>query len=179
MCIRDSYEDGHALEAYFVELIDTAEHRIEIVNPYLNLTPDIAQAFDRALARGVKIDVVGRIDLKGDIGGRFLTALNKLFVEKYGDRINIREFKAPDVVLHSKIMMIDERLVAISSVNLNNRSFFHDSENGMVVLDPAFYRRMKPVYDDYLAHSRPVATNVTIGWAYRLLFSDSWVKEAF
>ncbi|TPL47437.1 phosphatidylserine/phosphatidylglycerophosphate/cardiolipin synthase family protein [Mesorhizobium sp. B2-4-6] len=173
------YEDGHALEAYFVELIDTAEHRIEIVNPYLNLTPDIARAIDRALARGVKIDVVGRIDLKGDIGGRFLTALNKLFVEKYGDRIDIREFKAPDVVLHSKIMMIDERLVAISSVNLNNRSFFHDSENGMVVLDPAFYRRMKPVYDDYLAHSRPVATNVTIGWAYRLLFSDTWVREAF
>ncbi|MGT2464856.1 phospholipase D-like domain-containing protein [Mesorhizobium atlanticum] len=173
------YEDGHALEAYFVELIDTAEHRIEIVNPYLNLTPDIARAFDRALARGVKIDVVGRIDLKGDIGGRFLTALNKLFVEKYGDRINIREFKAPDVVLHSKIMMIDERLVAISSVNLNNRSFFHDSENGMVVLDPAFYRRMKPVYDDYLAHSRPVASNVTIGWAYRLLFSAKWVREAF
>ncbi|RUU57505.1 phosphatidylserine/phosphatidylglycerophosphate/cardiolipin synthase family protein [Mesorhizobium sp. M2C.T.Ca.TU.009.01.2.1] len=173
------YEDGHALEAYFVELIDTAEHRIQIVNPYLNLTPAIARAFDRALARGVKIDVVGRIDLKGDIGGRFLTALNKLFVERYGDRIDIREFKAPDVVLHSKIMMIDERLVAISSVNLNNRSFFHDSENGMVVLDPAFYRRMKPVYDDYLAHSRPVATNVTIGWAYRLLFSDKWVREAF
>ncbi|WP_217573947.1 phosphatidylserine/phosphatidylglycerophosphate/cardiolipin synthase family protein [Mesorhizobium sp. GbtcB19] len=173
------YEDGHALEAYFVELIDTAEHHIEIVNPYLNLTPDIARAFDRALAKGVKIDVVGRIDLKGDIGGRFLTALNKLFVERYGDRINIREFKAPDVVLHSKIMMIDERLVAISSVNLNNRSFFHDSENGMVVLDPAFYRRMKPVYDDYLAHSRPVATNVTISWAYRLLFSDSSVRQAF
>ncbi|AZO36141.1 phosphatidylserine/phosphatidylglycerophosphate/cardiolipin synthase family protein [Mesorhizobium sp. M2A.F.Ca.ET.037.01.1.1] len=173
------YEDGHALEAYFVELIDSAEHRIEIVNPYLNLTPDIARAFDGALARGVKIDVVGRIDLKGDIGGRFLTALNKLFVEKYGDRINIREFKAPDVVLHSKIMMIDERLVAISSVNLNNRSFFHDSENGMVVLDPAFYARMKPIYQDYVAHSRPVATNVTIGWAYRLLFSDAWVREAF
>ncbi|TIO93247.1 MAG: phosphatidylserine/phosphatidylglycerophosphate/cardiolipin synthase family protein, partial [Mesorhizobium sp.] len=117
--------------------------------------------------------------LKGDIGGRFLTALNKLFVEKYGDRINIREFKAPDVVLHSKIMMIDQRLVTISSVNLNNRSFVHDSENGMMVLDPAFYRRMKSVYDDYLAHSQPVATNVTIGWAYRLLFSNGWVKQAF
>lgn len=173
------YEDGHALENYFIELIDTAERRIEIVNPYLNLTPGLAQAFDRALARGVRIDIVGRIDLKGDIGGRLLTALNKLFVEKYGDRIHIREFKAPDVVLHSKIMMIDERLVTVSSVNLNNRSFFHDSENGMVVLDPAFYRRIKPIYDDYLAHSRPVSTNVTIGWAYRLLFSETWVRQAF
>ncbi|TIX60807.1 MAG: phosphatidylserine/phosphatidylglycerophosphate/cardiolipin synthase family protein, partial [Mesorhizobium sp.] len=177
--ISAPYEDGHALENYFVELIDTAEHHIQIVNPYLNLTPKLALAFDRALARGVRIDIVGRIDLKGDIGGKFLTALNKLFVEKYGDRIDIREFKAPDVVLHSKIMMIDERLVAISSVNLNNRSFFHDSENGMTVLDPAFYARMRPVYDDYLAHSTPVATNVTIPWAYRLLFSQSWVKQAF
>lgn len=173
------YEDGHALEAYFVELVDAAQRHIQIVNPYLNLTPNLAQAFDRALARGVRIDIVGRIDLKGDIGGKFLTALNKLFVEKYGDRINIREFKAPDVVLHSKIMMIDERLVAISSVNLNNRSFFHDSENGMMVLDPAFYARMKPVYDDYLAHSNPVATNVTIPWAYRLLFDEAWVRQAF
>ncbi|MBN9216469.1 MAG: phosphatidylserine/phosphatidylglycerophosphate/cardiolipin synthase family protein [Mesorhizobium sp.] len=173
------YEDGHALESYFVELVDAARHHIQIVNPYLNLTPDLARAFDRALARGVRIDIVGRIDLKGDIGGKFLTALNKLFVEKYGDRIDIREFKAPDVVLHSKIMMIDERLVAISSVNLNNRSFFHDSENGMMVLDPAFYARMKPIYDDYLAHSNPVATNVTIPWAYRLLFDETWVREAF
>ncbi|WP_027141737.1 phosphatidylserine/phosphatidylglycerophosphate/cardiolipin synthase family protein [Mesorhizobium sp. WSM3626] len=173
------YEDDHALEAYFVELVDAAQHRIQIVNPYLNLTPSLAEAFDRALARGVRIDIVGRIDLKGDIGGKFLTALNKLFVEKYGDRIDIREFKAPDVVLHSKIMMIDERLVAISSVNLNNRSFFHDSENGMMVLDPAFYARMKPVYDDYLAHSNPVSTKVTIPWAYRLLFDEAWVRQAF
>ncbi|KQU92397.1 hypothetical protein ASD12_05670 [Mesorhizobium sp. Root102] len=157
------YDHGHALEDYFVELVDAAHH-IHIVNPYLNLTPKLAQAVDRALTRGIRIDIVGRIDLKGDIGGRFLTALNKLFVEKYGDRITIREFKAPDVVLHSKIMMIDERLVAISSVNLNNRSFFHDSENGMMVLDPAFYARMKPIYDDYVAHSNPVAANVTIPW---------------
>ena len=173
------YEDGHALEDYFVELVDDAQHHIQIVNPYLNLTPKLGLAFDRALARGVRIDIIGRIDLKGDIGGKFLTALNKLFVEEYGDRINIREFKAPDVVLHSKIMMIDERLVAISSVNLNNRSFFHDSENGMMVLDPAFYARMKPIYDDYLAHSNPVATKVTIPWAYRLLFDQDWVKQAF
>ncbi|MBM2715620.1 phosphatidylserine/phosphatidylglycerophosphate/cardiolipin synthase family protein [Mesorhizobium caraganae] len=173
------YEDNHALETYFVELIDTAQHHIEIVNPYLNLTPKLSLAIERALARGVRIDIIGRIDLKGDIGGKLLTALNKLFVEKYGDRINIREFKAPDVVLHSKIMMIDERLVTISSVNLNNRSFFHDLENGMMVLDPAFYTRMKPVYDDYVAHSNPVSTKVTIPWAYRWLFSKGWVKEAF
>ena len=73
----------------------------------------------------------------------------------------------------------NERLVAISSVNLNNRSFFHDSENGMMVLDPAFYRRMKPIYDDYVAHSNPVPNNVTIALPYRLLFDEDWVRQAF
>jgi len=38
---------------------------------------------------------------------------------------------------------------------------------------------MRPVYEDYLAHSNPVATNVTIPWAYRLLFSQGSVKQAF
>jgi len=83
------------------------------------------------------------------------------------------------VVLHSKIMMIDERLVTISSVNLNNRSFLHDSENGLMVLDPAFCRRMQPILDDYAAHSKPVDPKVSIPWVYRMLFAQDWVRQAF
>ncbi|MCA0011539.1 hypothetical protein LB561_06240 [Mesorhizobium sp. B292B1B] len=49
----------------------------------------------------------------------------------------------------------------------------------MIVLDPAFYARMKPIYDEYLSHSKPVATDVMIPWAYRLLFDEGWVKQAF
>ncbi|MBZ9855465.1 hypothetical protein LB566_16785 [Mesorhizobium sp. CA13] len=49
----------------------------------------------------------------------------------------------------------------------------------MIVLDPAFYARMKPIYDEYLSHSNPVATDVMIPWAYRLLFDEGWVKQAF
>jgi putative cardiolipin synthase len=173
------YADNHALENYYVELIDAARSRIEIANPYLNLTPKLAAAFDRALARGVRVDIVGRIDLKGDIGGKFLTALNTLFVEKYGDRIHIREFKGPDVVLHAKIMMIDGRLATVSSVNLNNRSFLHDSENGIAVLDAGFCRRLKTVYDYYIRHSRPVSSKVSVPLGYRLFFDNDWIREAF
>ena len=143
------------------------------------MTPKLAAAVGRALDRGVKIIVVGRIDLKGDFGGKFLTELNELFVEQYAGRIEMFEFKAPDVVLHSKILMIDGRYVSISSVNFNNRSFFHDSENGVAVLDPAFYARMRAVFDSYLARSRPVDLDVDVGLAYRLLFFSQHVDEAF
>lgn len=173
------YADGQALEAYFVELIDAARERIEIVNPYLNPTPAIAAALERALGRGVDIIIVGRIDLGGDFGGNFLTALNALFIEKYAGRITILEYRRPDVVLHSKILMIDGTYVSVSSVNLNRRSFFHDSENGVAVLDRSFYRRMLPVFESYVARSRPADPDVRIPWAYRLLFSSSLVLEAF
>src|SRR5690606_21139461 len=166
------YADGRALEDYYVELIDAASETIEIVNPYLNLPRRIADAFGRAIDRGVRITLVTRIDLDGDIGGRFLTELNELFVEKYGRRITMYEFRAPDVVLHSKLLMIDGRYVSISSVNLNNRSFIQDSENGIAVLDRAFYARMKPIFDSYVARSRPIERDVDIPLVYRLLFSD-------
>ena len=149
------YADGRALEDHYVELIDAAAETIDIVNPYLNLTPKLAGAFGRALDRGVKVTIVTRIDLKDDIGGEFLTALNEMFVEQYAGRIAMYEYQAPEVVLHAKILMIDGRYVSVSSVNLNNRSFIQDSENGIAVLDRAFYKRMRAVFDSYVARSQP------------------------
>jgi phosphatidylserine/phosphatidylglycerophosphate/cardiolipin synthase-like enzyme len=150
------YADGRALEAYYAELIDAAQDSIEIVNPYLHLTPAIAAAFDRAVARGVKVTIIGRIDLSGDLGGDILTALNQMFANKYHDRLQIYDFKPKDTVLHGKILMIDKRLVVISSVNLNYRSFLHDSENGVVVIDRGFYARIHQVFESYLSASKPV-----------------------
>jgi putative cardiolipin synthase len=172
------YTDGRALEAYYVGLIDVAEKTIEIVNPYLHLTPALAAAVERALGRGVKITIIGRIDMDGDIGAAALTALNRMFVNQYADRISIYDFKSEHTVLHSKILMIDGRLVTVSSVNLNHRSFVHDNENGISVLDQQFYKRMKAIFEQYRAESRPVAPkDISVGW--RLLFSSKMIREAF
>lgn len=172
------YADGKALENYYVELIDAAEKSIEIVNPYLNPPPAIEAAFERAIARGVKLTIVARINLRGDLGGQFLTELNELFVEKFADRIEMYEYLEPDVVLHSKFFMIDEKLSVVSSTNFNHRSFIHDSENGMVFLDPAEYRRYKEIFEVYRAGSRRLTADVEIPAHYRLLLSSDLVLEA-
>ncbi|MEW9805936.1 phosphatidylserine/phosphatidylglycerophosphate/cardiolipin synthase family protein [Mesorhizobium sp. ZMM04-5] len=173
------YADGRALEDYYIDLMDSAEHTIEIVNPYLNLPPKVADALTRAIDRGVKITLVTRIDLKGDFGGQFITELNELFVEKYARDIEMYEYLGDSVVLHSKILMIDGRYVSVSSVNLNHRSFIQDSENGIAALDPAFYDRMKPVFEYYIARSKPVAPDVRVPLFYRLVFASQIVREAF
>lgn len=53
--------------------------------------------------------------------------MNQEFVERFGGRLSIFDFKTPGVLLHSKILMVDRRLVILSSVKLNNRSFIHDN----------------------------------------------------
>lgn len=171
------YADGRALEAYYVDLLDAATQTIEIVNPYLNLTPPLDAAIDRALARGVKITILGRIDLSGDLGGSMLTQLNRLFVAKHAGRIDIYDYRDTRILLHSKMLMIDGRFAIASSVNLNNRSFIHDNENGVAVLDPAFYRRMKEIFEMYRKASVPVP-HAEVGPQWRLLFSWPLLREA-
>ena len=171
------YADGRALEDYYVDLLDAATQTIEIVNPYLNLTSSLDAAIDRALARGVKITILGRIDLSGDLGGSMLTQLNQLFVAKHAGRIDIYDYRDTKILLHSKMLMIDGRFAIASSVNLNNRSFIHDNENGVAVLDPAFYRRMKEIFEMYRKASIPVP-HAEVGLQWRLLFSWRLLREA-
>ena len=172
------YSDGRALERQYVELLDAARSTIEFVNPYLNLTPDIAAALERAIARGVKVTIVGRIDLKGDLGGTFLTELNEQFVEKYADRVAVYEFKVPDLLLHAKLLLIDGEFASVSSVNFNNRSFIHDSENGMIALDRGLYARFKAVFESYRAQAVRLDSDVEIPWIYRAIFRSTLVREA-
>lgn len=172
------YADGRALERYYVDLVDAAQETIEIVNPYLNLTPALDAALDRALDRGVAVTVIGRIDMTGDLGGSTLTQLNRIFVAKHAGRMTIYDYRDSRLLLHSKVLMIDGRFVISSSVNLNNRSFIHDNENGVAVLDRDFYLRMKEIFETYRRASVPVEHgNASLRW--RILFSWPTLREAF
>ncbi|MEZ5839019.1 MAG: phosphatidylserine/phosphatidylglycerophosphate/cardiolipin synthase family protein [Hyphomicrobiales bacterium] len=151
------YADDKSLEAYFVGMIDAADRTIDISSPYLNLTPDIEAAFARALDRGVRIRLVTRIDLRGDIAGAILSQVNKGVINAFWDRIEIYESTADEKILHSKIVLIDGRFAVVGSVNLNKRSFIHDTENGFAVLGHDFAARI----DRLLAEYRQRATRVT------------------
>ena len=171
------YADGRALETYYVELIDAARRSIEIINPYLNLTPAIEAALRRALDRGVDVAIIGRVHMDGDLGGAVLTALNGEFVNTHAERIAIYDYKDPKFLLHGKLLMVDGELTVLSSVNFNNRSFIHDSENGVAVMDTGFYSRMKAVFEDYRRASvRLESAEVSAFW--KLLLKIRTLREA-
>lgn len=171
-------EDGQALEAWYVEIIDGARSSIAIVTPYLNPTPAIEEALVRARERGVDITIATSFELDGDFAGNIVTDLNKLFAERNAGRFRIHVYKVPGFILHSKMVLIDGRFSIVTSANLNRRSFLFDGENGVAVLDPAFHRRMKAVLNGYLANSEPVPGDLEIPPAHRGLFANPILRNA-
>lgn len=151
------YRDNMALEKYMVSLFDSAMKTITISTPYFNLTPEIIQAVERAIQRGVKIELITRLEFKGDTADIILSDVNKKAVNKFVDHISVYEFTKPSDILHSKLVLIDGVLTTVGSVNFNQRSFYHDLENTLIVYSPEFNARIKEVIEGYKKNTRPIS----------------------
>ncbi len=159
------YRDDMALEKYMVELFDSAKKSITISTPYFNLTKELTAGIERAIARGVKIEVITRLDLKGDTADIILSDVNKKAVNKFVDNITVYEFTKPSDILHSKLVLIDGELTTVGSVNFNQRSFYHDIENTLVVYSPHFNQRIQKVLESYKVNTRVITeTQKTALW---------------
>lgn len=60
------------------------------------------------------------------------------------------------VLLHSKILSIDDDIAVIWSSNLDIRSFQLDLEVTLICYNTQVVADLQPVVDDYLHHSRPL-----------------------
>lgn len=166
---------------FFVDLIDASRERIDIASPFVNLTPEIHEALDRAVARGVSVRVVTTIAREG-LDGVYLNFVQSEFVRDWVDRVSLHSFSRGEKTLHSKIFVFDQRLSVITATNLNQRSFYHDLENGLVVLDRQFGARAVAIIDEYIRRARRVQTSeggeVPQGPAAALL-RESWLRRLF
>ncbi|MBS1970210.1 MAG: phosphatidylserine/phosphatidylglycerophosphate/cardiolipin synthase family protein [Bdellovibrionales bacterium] len=150
------YKDGHSLEVFYSEMVDSAEKSVKISTPYFRPTEMFMGALNRAVKRGVDITLITRLDLEGDTVDWLLSDANKAGVNQFWDKIHVYEYVEPKVILHSKIVLVDGKFSFIGSVNLNKRSFFHDLENGAMIYSPEFNQRMEKIYGTYLQDSRPI-----------------------
>ena len=127
--------DGHllgrndAIRRFYINAIDAAHDSINLINPYLTLSPAITKALKRALKRGVKLSIM--ISQKSDIP---LTPdcvfYNAHKLMKRGATIWVYQ----PGFHHSKIMMVDGRFCTIGSANLNSRSLRFDYEDNAIIL---------------------------------------------
>jgi len=172
------YADGAAQEGLFVDLIDAARHRIDIASPYMNLSPALDAAFRRARARGVAVNVVTTVRVR-EATDVFVTSLNRAFANAHSDWVRFTDYDPEPRMLHSKIVVIDRRLAVVASTNLNRRSFLHDTENGVMILDPALAERIARVVDGYVAEGRRTGPDQRINPLVRVLLRWPLLRRAF
>lgn len=137
---NEDQDEIRECEALFLDSVERAERTILIENQYLTATR-FAERLGRRMRENPKLEVViiaPRIShswLEGQTMraglGRFMRPLGD---PELRDRVALLSprveagGRASDIMIHSKIMVVDDVLLRVGSANLNNRSFGLDSE---------------------------------------------------
>jgi len=133
LAIGESKKSIHMTAAYFV--------------------PDrqIVESLVAAAKRGVDVQLV----LPGVSDHSFIKSAGESF---YAELLEggVRIFQLQVAVLHAKTTVIDGMWSSIGSANIDRRSFIHNYEVNVVVLDPAFGRDMEAAFREDLRHSKEV-----------------------
>ena len=114
----------------YAQAIESAEKKVQIINPYFTPTRIIKKAIKKASQKGVKVEIM--IPGKSDIP---FTPYAALYIA------NQLRKKGADIYIfnggfhHSKIMMIDSLYCTVGSTNLNSRSLHYDYEVNAFVFD--------------------------------------------
>lgn len=145
---------NNPLSRVICELIASAQQQLTICTPYFNLPLPVTREINRALARGVRIDIIVGDKTANDFyippgePFRVIAALPYLYeisLRRFAKRhqrmidsgqLNLHLWRDGDNTYHLKGMWIDERYTLLTGNNLNPRAFRLDLENALLIDDP-------------------------------------------
>ncbi len=149
--LEETDEKDYGSTTVLIGLIDSAKHSIIIENAYFNPSKRWLRAIQRALDRGVKIQMLTNSAKSNDMPiqqGAYMNRRKKLL--KMG--IEIWEFQGPET-FHTKAFLIDDRITAIGSYNLNFLSEHMNTELAVWVVDSAVSKEHRAMIAEDLANS--------------------------
>ncbi|MCO8169510.1 CDP-diacylglycerol--serine O-phosphatidyltransferase [Pseudomonas sp. 21LCFQ02] len=136
------------------DLIASSQSQLTICTPYFNLPVAVTREINRALKRGVVVDIIVGDKTANDFfiapeePFKVISALPYLyeislrrFARKHQTaiargRLNLHLWKHGDNTYHLKGMWVDQRYTLLTGNNLNPRAFNLDLENGLLIDDP-------------------------------------------
>lgn len=117
---------------FFVTAIAQAQQRLWIASPYFVPDEVLVSALQMAALRGVDVRIL--MPDKADHLFVFLASFS-YYAEMQAAGVKLYRYR--DGFMHQKVMLIDEQLAAIGTVNLDNRSFQLNFEISAFLLDSA------------------------------------------
>ncbi|MFA7075052.1 MAG: cardiolipin synthase [Candidatus Izemoplasmatales bacterium] len=111
------FENGLIKDVY-LKMIARAKKNVKIVTPYLIIEPEILSALKIASKSGIKIELLlpGKHDYF-TVGFATQSYYEQLLL------IGVKIYEYTNTFVHSKILIIDDKVASVGSVNLDPRSF--------------------------------------------------------
>ena len=139
--------------------IDSAVKSVHITSAYFVPDVQVLRALTRAARRGVDVKII--LPGVSDVG-LMIYAGQSFYDEMLSSGIRVYELQI--AVLHAKTAVIDRVWSTVGSTNIDTRSFLHNYELNVVVLDNAFAESLESAFEEDLRFS----TEVTAAeWAKR------------
>lgn len=126
----------------FVAAINSAQHQIQLINPYFTLNRKIRKALKHAIDRGVDVQIMVSEASDIPITPRVVDYNAKRLMKK-GAEI----YYYQGGFHHSKVMMIDSLYSFVGSANLNSRSLAYDYECNVMIVDSCTTRELQHLFN--------------------------------
>jgi phosphatidylserine/phosphatidylglycerophosphate/cardiolipin synthase-like enzyme len=139
--------DGGELKRDVLESLRNAKRSIRIVTPYMGHLREIFDAISEAAGRGVKVEIVTNLEIKGDdFAPNFVAAVNRINLREVMKNVQVYGWNYKEPMVHIKILQIDNDYVSVHAFNFNRRSFAGDVENGVQFMGPKASDFIDPIY---------------------------------
>ena len=142
-------EEENSIEYVYLSLIRCAQKNIFIETPYLTLDDRIFKALSSAALKNIDVTII--IPSKPDEKIVHASTL------QYSDKLTafgVKVYKYP-AFIHSKLIIIDESIASLGTVNFNNRSMHLDLENTAILYGGNMLDSLNKTFQDDLSKSKP------------------------
>lgn len=144
-------EGDSSIYKALVVAITEAKKSIHITSAYFVPDQQIVDALSEAAKRGVDVKLV----LPGVSDHSLIRYAGQGFYDQLL-QAGVKIFELQIAVLHAKTAVIDGAWSTIGSANIDRRSFLHNYELNVVVLDPVFGQAMESAFNEDLRDSKQV-----------------------
>lgn len=156
---HNPHENISTISAYYREKIIKARETITIVTPYLVPPLWLAVLLDKAVKRGVKVEIL--IPKKTDLW--LVNIINKSYVKKMASLgIDVYYYISMN---HAKLMLIDDKELFMGSHNIDIASFKLNSEIGIFIQDKQAISEVKEIISQWREDSNKIeAKEYKLNW---------------
>ena len=141
---------------YFVNAIGSAKRRIWIASAYFVPDIDVLAALKVAALRGVDVRL-----LVPDARDHWLVWLAAFAHFDEVRAAGVQVFRYTEGFLHQKVLLIDDDIASVGSVNLDNRSCRLNFEVTLIVADKAFAMEVARMLTDDFTRATPFTTSLS------------------